>query len=60
MKRYTASEIVRAALHWGEENITAMIDAHTTADGKIIETDYVAGLVELRKQMRAYRRKRFS
>lgn len=57
--KLSASQIVHHALHWGEENITAMIDAHTTPDGTYIEEGYVLSLLELRRQMCAYRVKRF-
>jgi len=58
-KKYTAAEIVHAALHWGEENITAMIDAHASIDGNVpVDDEHVAYLLELRRQMRAYRKRR--
>lgn len=60
MKKFTASEIVRAALHWGEESITAMIDAHRPQFGELDTKDeYIAYLLNLRRQMSAYSRKRF-
>lgn len=58
-KKFSASEIVRHALSWGEESIAAMIDAHTSADGVITDSKHVAYLQGLLKQMRAYRNKRF-
>ena len=58
-KKHSAADLTRQALNWATESIGAMIEAHTPADGPVIDPEHVAGLKNLRNQMLAYRKKRF-
>lgn len=58
-KRHSAASLTRQALNWATESIGAMIDAHRQWDGSYTDPEHVAGLINLRKQMLAYRKKRF-
>jgi hypothetical protein len=49
----SASEIVLQALIWGEESITEMINGTHESE------PHRAELVELRRQMRVYRKRRY-
>lgn len=63
-KKLTAARVVHAALNWGAESVSAMIDCYRDLDGKVPtgshqDAEYVADLVKLHTAMIAYRKKRF-